>query len=319
MSQICGIDFTYPADKISTEELKAHLKEWCKKWVFQKEKGDTGYLHYQGRCSLIKKRRMNELKGKFMLGGHITPTSTTEFGNGSFSYVLKADTRIEGPWDDTNVPPPELTPRMKKFMSSEMYPWQKRVVELCQVYEERKIHVVIDKVGNIGKSALTEYLFTKNIARVIPSFRSYEDISQFVCSMQVKAQAFIIDMPRGMKKDKLGEFYSGLEGLKNGYVFDKRYAGKDYYFRCPQIIVFTNFEPDLELLSPDRWVLLGVGRKPNNYLQLVHWYYEDVVYDPVIQYEPVDHIKKKEEDVRAVLQGERPPLTSDYIKDLHIY
>jgi hypothetical protein len=59
-----------------------------------------------------------------------------------------------------------------------------------------------------------------------------EDIMEFV--MNFKAYpSYSVDMPRGMKKDKLGEFYSGLECLKNGYAYDKRYEGKRRRFDRP--------------------------------------------------------------------------------------
>ena len=32
-------------------------------------------------------------------------------------------------------------------------------------------------------------------------------------------KAYIIDMPPGMKKDKLADFYAGLESIKNGVTF----------------------------------------------------------------------------------------------------
>lgn len=56
-----------------------------------------------------------------------------------------------------------------------------------------------------------------------------------------------------MKKDKLGQFYAGLECLKNGYMYDKRYSFKRRRIDRPQIWVFTNTLPAWELMSMDRW------------------------------------------------------------------
>jgi len=60
-------------------------------------------------------------------------------------------------------------------------------------------------------------------------------------------------MPRGMKKDKLGEFYSGIEVIKNGVAYDKRYSPKKLRFDRPAIVVFTNELPEFSLMSIDRW------------------------------------------------------------------
>ena len=37
------------------KDIKKVLKDYAKKWAFQLEEGDTGYKHFQGRFSLMKK------------------------------------------------------------------------------------------------------------------------------------------------------------------------------------------------------------------------------------------------------------------------
>jgi hypothetical protein len=68
-------------------------------------------------------------------------------------------------------------------------------------------------------------------------------------------KAYLIDMPRGIEKDNLFEFYSGIECLKNGLCFAKRYAGKKRRFSRPQMCTFGNAWPDCRLLSGERWKL----------------------------------------------------------------
>ena len=68
------------------------------------------------------------------------------------------------------------------------------------------------------------------------------DIMEFAHSFPAQ-KAYIIDMPRGMKKDKLADFYAGLESIKNGVTYDKRYVGKKRRMDRPQIMVFTNSLP----------------------------------------------------------------------------
>ena len=68
-------------------------------------------------------------------------------------------------------------------------------------------------------------------------------------------------MPRGMKKDKLGDFYAGIEVIKNGVAYDKRYTAKKTRFDRPRIFVFTNTLPVFELLSKDRWQVWEVKDK----------------------------------------------------------
>lgn len=63
-----------------------------------------------------------------------------------------------------------------------------------------------------------------------------------------------------MKKDKLADFYTGIEVIKNGVAFDKRYTAKKIRFNRPRIVVFTNTLPILSLMSQDRWNLTFVDK-----------------------------------------------------------
>ena len=75
------------------------------------------------------------------------------------------------------------------------------------------------------------------------------------------AKLYLIDMPRAMKKKKLNSLYSGIEQLKNGFMYDLRYHGKFRAIDDPNIIVFTNTPPKMSYLSADRWVLWEVVDK----------------------------------------------------------
>ena len=243
------------------DELVHHLNEWCKKWVFQRERGDPteenpeGFLHYQGRVSLIKKRRKGELLNKEFLfkKAHLSPTSSGVHQAGSFSYVLKADSRVDGPWSDAEyVPPPPVTRQLRAFRLRAMYPWQTEVCRLARESCDRRIIVIKDSDGNSGKSILAEHLEQLGEVCDIPPFQCIEDIMQCVMGLPT-AKCYMIDMPRGMRKDKLAGFFAGLECVKNGKAYDKRYGFKQKRFDRPMVIVFTNNWPDWSLVSIDRW------------------------------------------------------------------
>lgn len=92
---ICSWDFTLKkTDDIDENIIKNILKEYCKNYAFQLEKGETGYIHYQGRISLKIKSRV----GPPLFNAHWTPTSNENKSNNF--YVIKSDTRILGPWTD---------------------------------------------------------------------------------------------------------------------------------------------------------------------------------------------------------------------------
>jgi hypothetical protein len=139
------------------------------------------------------------------------------------------------------------------------YPWHDAVLEIVREPGDRRIDVVLfDQVGDSGKSTFSEYLEDEKLAVIVPPFRLMADIMAFV--MDCPAQpAYLVDMPRGLKKEKLRECYSGLESLNNGYAYDKRRGGKRRRLDRPRIVVFTEEVPAFELLgSRDRWVVWEV-------------------------------------------------------------
>jgi len=258
MSALVGYDFTIFENHndfgLNIPPVVEILREWCKKWGFQLEKcPETGRKHLQGRVSLMKAKRLVEVINQIPLKANWSITSKTVHQGQNFNYVMKADTREEGPWtDSTYEDPPVLTRQLRSFMEMELRSWQKTVQGWAQETDDRSIKIILDKIGNSGKSIFSEYLEYHKLAFEMPPMRCMEDIMQFCFSFKNQA-CYLVDMPRAMKKDKLGEFYAGLECLKNGVVYDKRYAGKKRRMDRPQIIVFTNTLPEWSLMSIDRW------------------------------------------------------------------
>lgn len=261
-AQVVGFDVTIPKNKYREwRELGKQLNEWCKKWVFQEEKGEGGYEHWQVRLHLIQKKThagmISDLKmgqGPISdIGGHWSVTSGGVHLNNKFNYVMKKDSRVDGPWKDSDYQEPAvMTRQLRYFLENDMYPWQTEVMGWCQEPDDRKVDLILDRVGNSGKSILAEYLEYHGLAFEMPPLRQMEDIMQFAYSFPVQ-KAYLIDMPRAMKKDRLGDFYAGLESIKNGVCYDKRYCGKKRRFDRPRVIVFSNCAPDWKFLSADRW------------------------------------------------------------------
>lgn len=227
-----------------------------RKWAFQKERSETGYLHWQVRGWLWKKARYAQVKHKHAreFGGHWTPTTNGVHHGSDFNYVLKWDTREDGPWTDQDVAveKPPLTRQLADFYARGPLPWMTTLREEIQKLDDRRIICVLDNAGNNAKSITVESWEYEGIAYEMPPFTCCEDLMQ-ACMCIPPQKCYIIDMPRGMKKEKLGGFYSGLESLKNGCMYDKRHAFRKRRIDRPQILVFTNDVPDTRLLTPGRW------------------------------------------------------------------
>lgn len=254
----CAVwDVTWKWEDTTKSDWLSFFGTYCKKWAFQKEQGQgaNGYVHGQGRMSLVAKKAFGPLKCLMdtagLTGYHLTPTSKGVALKGDTFYVIKKDSRLDGPWTDQDqLEPKVMTKQLAKIQT--LYPWQQSVVDYLQTWEDRKILCIVQPAGDCGKSGFAEYLEYHDLANEIPPMNDMQDIMACVMSFKNK-KAFVIDMPKAMKKDKLGPFFAGLECLKNGLAYDKRYSFKKMRFDRPHIIVFTNTPPDTDLLSPDRW------------------------------------------------------------------
>jgi len=244
INALCTYDFTLKAEN-RLDEVKEWLRQWCKKWCFQKEKGnESGYEHFQGRFSTKIKYRQQNLPA--LKGAHWSPTSSANQGN-QF-YVLKEETRIEGPWKDDDM---EMSFELKQVKN--LRPWQNSIVSLAKIYDPRKIDIVVEIRGNVGKSTLIDHMEYNCKAKLLPMCLTYKDMMQFVCSVG-EAPIYLIDLPRAIPKKHMPEFFGGIETLKDGRAFDTRYSGKMLRMKKrPNIWIFTNIKPDISYLSMDKW------------------------------------------------------------------
>lgn len=248
-------DITFSWETNDKQKWIEFFTGYAKKWAFQKEESGTGYVHGQCRMSLTSKKEFSALKelmdANDLNGYHMSPTSKTTAMSGDLFYVIKKDTRVDGPWSDKDeVKEKVMTKQLEKIKV--LYPWQNSIVEYLKAWEDRKILCIVQPAGDVGKSGFAEYLEYHDLAEEMPPMNDMQDIMAAVMSIKNK-KAFVIDMPKAMKKDRLGPFFAGLECLKNGMAYDKRYAFKKMRFDRPHIIVFTNSMPDTDLLSVDRW------------------------------------------------------------------
>ncbi len=247
-------DFTLKEEAQEVGEIKEKLTLECKKWCFQLEKGkENDYLHYQGRISLKNKsRKIIGLLGKTC---HWSITSKNSMDNDF--YCTKEETRVNGPWKNTD----KYIPRQIREIEM-LWPWQQRIVDDATNWNTRKINLVHCPEGNTGKSTLAGWLRAYNIGRVLPPVNDYKDLLRIVCACE-PARLYVFDMPRSMKKEKLCQFYSAIETIKDGYAYDDRYSFKEKYFDCPNIWIFTNSLPDITYLSMDRWTIWRIGEENN--------------------------------------------------------
>lgn len=262
MSACCVWDFTLGEDFANFEDIKTWLKHETKKWCFQLEEGKGGYRHYQGRFSLKVKERLTTLKKRMNIEQiHLSQTSNENRDN--MFYVMKNETRIEGPWSnkDTEI----YIPRQYRGLLENLHPFQRQIWDSYDDFDTRHINIIVDTIGNIGKSAIASLLELHGRGYDLPCVNDGKELIQAACDMMMGTEnrvpgVFTMDLPRAMKQKQLRGIYTALEQIKKGKVTDLRYHYRQWWFDSPQIWVFTNCVPKLKYLSMDRWVIWSVDR-----------------------------------------------------------
>lgn len=274
-SQCAVYDFRLSSQDVPETVVIEMLTKFAKHWVFQEEKGSTtGYLHYQGRLSLIKKARQPELLAMWRthypdhVPNYLEPTTNPEFKKKSFNYMTKIDTRIRGPWDDKQDSKPAYIPRQYRDKMNKLYPFQQVILDSANQWEDRIINMIYCPQGNIGKStvACLSELFGKGID--LPPVNDADKLVASACNICMAKEIhdpspIFIDLPRAMNKERLNGIYTAIEQIKKGKLYDMRYSYKIWWIDSPAIWVFSNIEPDLDLLSADRWKIWTVDKDKN--------------------------------------------------------
>jgi len=263
--------FRLNLDKGTPEQITAWCNEWFKFWVFQGEKSDGDYEHWQGEGSLRKKRRPTEVIPAMQKTGGIVPNyirpipseeakSIKNVGHLMERYASKADTRISGPFK--SITQDEFIPL--QYRNKELKPWQQFVYDTgrkeCDELDERHIHWIYDPTGQHGKSNLAALIELRHQGVDVPSLNDYKELCQALCNQLMDSNnrdpgIIMLDLPRAMPKNSMHGFTTAVEQFKKGKVVDGRNHYKAWWFNTPSVWVFSNSEPPLKDLSKDRWIV----------------------------------------------------------------
>lgn len=272
MSKLTIFDFRIGCNTYDTMDEKfiiEQLKPLAKKYVFQKEKGEnTGYLHWQGRISLFKRATIPVATSMFIEQLGITKKGDWYFrptsgGCKNFSYAMKLQTRIDGPWSDKD---------QERYIpyqySMTPYDWQQAIFDTAKERDPRTINCIVDPEGGLGKS------FTMGYGRVhfdFPFVNVTSDADRTiatVCDILLSSdnrdpKLIFVDIPRSFDHRKLPELFVAIEIIKSGIVSDTRYHNRTWIFDSPQVWVFCNTSLPKTLVSKDRWKFWTVDASKN--------------------------------------------------------
>lgn len=232
--------------KEDIEILDTKFKEICKKYVFQEEVGEkTKTPHLQGAIWLKKKMRWTEFELNKKI--HWSGMRNEER---SIKYCQKSETAVGEP-HIYGFPKPIKT-------LTELKPWQQAIETLLLTTEPdgRTVHWYWDKKGGVGKSAFCKYMFIKHGALVIQGGKLADIMNIIFNANMDNITTIIIDIPRS-KGNKVS--YSAVECILNGMITNTKYETGAKVFNPPHVIIFSNYKPDVEELSDDRWIITNIG------------------------------------------------------------
>lgn len=260
-NQIYMVDATLPEAKNTVQGVITFGKTFCDKWVFQLEEGKQqdeqgqGYRHFQCRFKLKERLRLHQIialmqsNGLIVHSRAVSPTSKACASKPVWSYVMKEDTRIDGPWSDRDVDMDRLPERLRLPLMSP-YPWQRSCVELPR--DCRRIHFIVDEQGHSGKTTFgqawkevhpDDVLYVKFNPR---DMRALEEgiVAKYNAGEKYRDFVVYVNMPRGaaaaLTESQAQDLMNVLEQVKDGHMVDRRYKYTETTLGNTLVIVVSN-------------------------------------------------------------------------------
>jgi len=239
------------------------------KWIYQLENTiDVGRnnFHYQGFGHLKQKRRPSNIKSlAISLNGQLNGIEMSAASTPGIaalqSYVLKSESRVRGPYHDGST-------YIGEDLIVHLYPWQQAIKEeLESKPDSRSINVLVDEIGNTGKSAFCKYVCWHHKVPVL-GWGKTGDLLHLVSKLPNKP-AYIFDLSRSKPQDwARDDIAAAMEGIKNGLFINTKYECAQVIMKTPHVWIFTNTLPNISSMSRDRWRLWEIK---NHRLQRRSW------------------------------------------------
>jgi len=176
-------------------------------------------------------------------------------------------------------------------------PWQKKFLKMIEKKSSRTVNWIYDPVGNSGKTVWSHHM-EDNYDEGWAIFNSVGRISDFIMNVRDwlnngwNGTGMIFDFARDMDRNVV---YTALEIAVDGRGTATKYEGGRIKFGKPIIFVFSNFVPNTERMSKDRWNVMKMTSK----------------YDlKKLSLKEVESIRQKEEDGREDVHSDREDMSS---------
>jgi len=215
-----------------------------KDYIFGQEIGASGTKHIQGYINFFSKQRPIE---KLKLSTDIHWEKAKGSYQENYNYCSKDNSFITNMVNQTIKDPLE---------GVELYPWQKDIISIVSGEPDpRKIYWYWSTEGCKGKTSLAKHICLKFRYAIVLDGVGRDIL--FGVSKFIETNNFLNIAIFNIVRDEnhRGVSYKSMEKIKDGLFFSGKYESSMQIFNAPHIVIFANFPPDTEKLSPDRWII----------------------------------------------------------------
>lgn len=247
-------NWSFTLNNYTEEQLEQMEHMENMKMVFGKEVGENGTKHLQGYIEFKSPRTMSGVKKTLGIKQiHLEPSYKGRMAN--IRYCIKEENVVRNDF-------PSIQHYTGKDLPSEscLYPWQRSISEIILEKKKtnRQIIWIVEPNGNTGKSMFGKYLEFHN------KHISYSRISKsadILTSVSLEYSIYYFDFPRTNGPQFCP--FQALECVLDGVVDDCKLkkTPRKLRFDPPWVVVVSNFEPDTDKLSKDRWKIFTIDKK----------------------------------------------------------
>lgn len=149
-------------------------------------------------------------------------------------------------------------------VSDNMLPFEKKIWDEYEVFDNRSVFIVIDPVEARGQSSLASLCNLHGRGIDMTVYNDGEKLMQALCNSCIERQLrdpkmLFIDVSRSLNEEKLRGMYAVIEQVKKGKLYDLRNRYKEWWIDSPQIWVFSDSMPNKRYLKGEKWKFFTIN------------------------------------------------------------
>lgn len=241
-------------EQVELEQLEQWFDDHTEEYHSQKEIGESGTLHLQGVFKFKNPRSFRAvLKELHEISEKIHLENARSWSK-ALAYCNKQETRVgDGP---SNIKPKIKDP----LEGVVLHDWQDVILKIIDMPpQEREIYWFTDIKGGGGKTTLAKSICLKNPNSLYASGKC-ADVKCAIAKMIEQGKFPPVIIFDFVRSNESFISYEALETVKNGIFFNGKYESGMVMYPTPHVFVFANFNPDLNKLSKDRWVVTEINK-----------------------------------------------------------